>query len=50
MIVAFSNEQRPAAVEVVRSLRQHDVQVDVVPRLYELVGPNVDVHTVEGCR
>jgi exopolysaccharide biosynthesis polyprenyl glycosylphosphotransferase len=48
VIVAFSNESDRRTVEVVRSLRQQDVQVDVVPRLYELVGPRVDVHTVEG--
>ena len=30
------------------SLRDQDVIVDVVPRLYELVGPRADIHLLEG--
>jgi exopolysaccharide biosynthesis polyprenyl glycosylphosphotransferase len=48
VVVAFSNEAESATLELVRSLHELDVQVDVVPRLYELVGPRVGVHTVEG--
>ena len=33
---------------LVRSLRDRDVIVDVVPRLYELVGPRAEVHLIEG--
>jgi exopolysaccharide biosynthesis polyprenyl glycosylphosphotransferase len=29
-------------------MKDLDVQVDIVPRLFELVGPSVDVHMVEG--
>ena len=35
-------------MELVRSLRDQDVIVDVVPRLYELVGPRADIHLIEG--
>jgi exopolysaccharide biosynthesis polyprenyl glycosylphosphotransferase len=48
VIIAFSNGSDAHTAEIVRSLRGLDVQVDVVPRLYELVGPRVDLHTVEG--
>jgi exopolysaccharide biosynthesis polyprenyl glycosylphosphotransferase len=48
VIVAFSNEPEEQTLEIVRRLRDSEVQVDVVPRLYELVGPRVSVHTVEG--
>jgi exopolysaccharide biosynthesis polyprenyl glycosylphosphotransferase len=48
VVVAFSKESDQRTVDVVRQLRGLDVQVDVVPRLYELVGPRADVHTVEG--
>jgi exopolysaccharide biosynthesis polyprenyl glycosylphosphotransferase len=48
VIVAFSRDSDQRTLEAVRSLRDRDVQVDVVPRLFELVGPRVDVHTVEG--
>ena len=48
MIVAFSKAPTPTPPPIVRMLRALDVQVDIVPRLYELVGPRVDMHTVEG--
>lgn len=48
VIVAFSNEPDRETVEVLRSLRQLDIHVDLVPRLFQLVGPNVALHDVEG--
>jgi exopolysaccharide biosynthesis polyprenyl glycosylphosphotransferase len=48
VIVAFSNEDELRTLDAVRDLAQLHVQVDVVPRLYEVVGPRVDVHTLEG--
>ena len=47
VIVAFSNDADVRTLEVVRSLRDLDVQIDVVPRLFDLVGPNVEVHMIE---
>src|SRR5947207_10631178 len=29
-------------------MKDMDVQIDIVPRLFELVGPNFDMHSVEG--
>lgn len=48
VVIAFSLESTEELLELVRSLRSRNVQIDVVPRLYELVGPRVAVHTVEG--
>ncbi len=48
VIVAFSNDRHDLLVNLVRSLRELDVQIDLVPRLFEAVGPIVDVHVVEG--
>ena len=48
VIVSFSNESDAHTAAIVRELRELDVQVDVVPRLYELLGPRVDMHAVEG--
>jgi exopolysaccharide biosynthesis polyprenyl glycosylphosphotransferase len=48
VIVAFSSNADARTMELVRSLREKHVIVDVVPRLYELVGPRADVHLVEG--
>jgi exopolysaccharide biosynthesis polyprenyl glycosylphosphotransferase len=48
VIVSFSNESDEEILELVRSVRHLDVQVDVVPRLFDIVGPKVGMHTVEG--
>jgi exopolysaccharide biosynthesis polyprenyl glycosylphosphotransferase len=48
VIVAFSNESHDAMLADVRTLRQLGVQIDIVPRLFEVVGPRVAVNTVEG--
>ena len=47
VVVAFSNESPAHTAEIVRSVRDRDIQVEIVPRLYELVGPHVKVHTIE---
>ena len=48
VIVAFSREKLSETLELIRSLTDFEVHVDIVPRLFEVVGPNVDVHTLEG--
>jgi lipopolysaccharide/colanic/teichoic acid biosynthesis glycosyltransferase len=48
VIVAFSNDRHDLLVNLVRSLRELDVQIDLVPRLFEAVGPVVHMHVVEG--
>jgi exopolysaccharide biosynthesis polyprenyl glycosylphosphotransferase len=47
VIVAFSGAPERETLELIRSLRAKNVQIDIVPRLFELVGPKVDVHPVE---
>jgi exopolysaccharide biosynthesis polyprenyl glycosylphosphotransferase len=48
VIFAYSNDPQTDFLEAIRRLRDGGVQVDVVPRLFEVIGPNVDVHAVEG--
>jgi exopolysaccharide biosynthesis polyprenyl glycosylphosphotransferase len=48
VVVAFSNDAPKRTLAIVRSLSDLEVQIDIVPRLFELVNPNVTVHTVEG--
>jgi exopolysaccharide biosynthesis polyprenyl glycosylphosphotransferase len=48
VVVAFSRDREEELLQVVRALRAHDVQIDVVPRLFDIVGPNSAVHTLEG--
>jgi exopolysaccharide biosynthesis polyprenyl glycosylphosphotransferase len=48
VVIAFSNIREEDQLDLVRMLRESNVQTDVVPRLYEVVPPNVNVHGVEG--
>jgi exopolysaccharide biosynthesis polyprenyl glycosylphosphotransferase len=47
VVVAFSNESHEETLRLIGMLKRMDLQIDIVPRLYEVVGPNVNVHTVE---
>ena len=48
VILAFSRESHEQSLELIRSVKDLNIQIDVVPRLYEMVTPGVGVHTVEG--
>ena len=48
VIIAFSNDSHEETLELIRSLKDLDVQIDIVPRLFETVGPNVGMHMLEG--
>jgi exopolysaccharide biosynthesis polyprenyl glycosylphosphotransferase len=48
VIIAFSDDRHDDILALIRRLRDGGVQVDVVPRFFEVVGPRVDIHTVEG--
>lgn len=48
VVVAFSNQSHEETLSLIREIKDLDVQVDIVPRLFELVGPGAPVHTVEG--
>lgn len=48
IIVAFSNENHRSQLELVDTVRDLDVQIDLVPRLFEAMGPTVGMHYVEG--
>jgi exopolysaccharide biosynthesis polyprenyl glycosylphosphotransferase len=48
VIVAFSNDPFERTVDLVRSLHDAEVQVDVVPRLFDLISPNAEIHSLEG--
>jgi len=48
VVIAFSNDSHIDMLRLIRELKEYNVQVDIVPRLFEVIGPNVGVHTVEG--
>jgi exopolysaccharide biosynthesis polyprenyl glycosylphosphotransferase len=47
VVIAFSNERHADTLELMRSLRDLDVQIDIVPRLFEGVGPHTKLYSVE---
>ena len=47
-IIAFSNDSHEVTLELIRQLHELRVQVDIVPRLFEVIGTNVGIHTAEG--
>jgi exopolysaccharide biosynthesis polyprenyl glycosylphosphotransferase len=48
VIVAFSQHPHGETLEIIRDLNQRGVQVDVVPRLFEALGPHATMHAAEG--
>ena len=48
VIIAFSQDAPDQTLKLVFALRQCDVQVDIVPRLFEALGPKAALHTIEG--
>jgi exopolysaccharide biosynthesis polyprenyl glycosylphosphotransferase len=48
VLIAYCDDSPWDMVSLIRSLNDLDVQVDIVPRLYEIVGPSATMHAVEG--
>jgi exopolysaccharide biosynthesis polyprenyl glycosylphosphotransferase len=48
VIIAFSRDSHEEMLDLIRSLKDFEVQVDIVPRFFELVGSEVSVHALEG--
>jgi exopolysaccharide biosynthesis polyprenyl glycosylphosphotransferase len=48
VVIAFSNDTHNEILSLMRSLKDLDVQIDIVPRLFEIVSPGVSIHTIEG--
>lgn len=48
VVIAFSNDSHEETLDLIRSIKDQDVQIDIVPRLFEVIGANVGLHTAEG--
>jgi exopolysaccharide biosynthesis polyprenyl glycosylphosphotransferase len=48
VVFSFPRIDDDDAVDLMRELSDAGIQVDIVPRYYELVAPGVDIHTAEG--
>jgi len=48
VVVAFPRDSHLDLLDVIRNLKGMDVQIDIVPRFFELLGPTARLHSVEG--
>jgi exopolysaccharide biosynthesis polyprenyl glycosylphosphotransferase len=48
VVIAFADVPNARLLDIMRELRALDVQIDVLPRLFEVLTPKLDVHSVEG--
>ena len=48
VVIAFSGDSDEQTLEVIRELQDSNVQIDIVPRLFEVLGTNAQLHTIEG--
>jgi len=48
VVVAFSTDSHVDTLNVIRSMQDLRVQVDIVPRMFEVLGTNAQLHTIQG--
>jgi exopolysaccharide biosynthesis polyprenyl glycosylphosphotransferase len=48
VLIAFSEDSDDQTLEVIRELQDTNVQIDIVPRLFEVLGTSAQLHTIEG--
>jgi exopolysaccharide biosynthesis polyprenyl glycosylphosphotransferase len=48
VVFAFSNDSHEEVLANIRAIRDLDVQIDIVPRYFEVFGAGAEVHTLEG--
>jgi exopolysaccharide biosynthesis polyprenyl glycosylphosphotransferase len=48
VIVSFTRDTAKGQLAFMRTLAEHDVQIDVVPRFFQLINTSIDLHAVEG--
>ena len=48
VVVAFSNDGADETLTAVRAINDFEIQIDIVPRLFELVSPSVKIDSLEG--
>ena len=48
VVIAFSTDSHDQTLGVIRSMQGSEVQIDIVPRMFEVLGTNAQLHTIEG--
>jgi exopolysaccharide biosynthesis polyprenyl glycosylphosphotransferase len=46
--ITFSMDSHEQTLDVIRAMQDSDVQIDIVPRMFEVLGTNAQLHTIEG--
>jgi exopolysaccharide biosynthesis polyprenyl glycosylphosphotransferase len=48
VLIAFSADSHEQTLEVIRAVQEAYVQIDIVPRMFEVLGSSAQLHTIEG--
>ena len=48
VVIAFSTDSHKQTLDVIRKLQGSAIQIDIVPRMFEVLGTNAQLHTIEG--
>jgi exopolysaccharide biosynthesis polyprenyl glycosylphosphotransferase len=48
VMIAFPAESHEQTLEAIRAVQDSPVQIDIVPRMFEALGTNARLHTIEG--
>jgi exopolysaccharide biosynthesis polyprenyl glycosylphosphotransferase len=48
VVIAFSADSHEETLDVIRQLQDQRVQVDIVPRMFEVLGTSAQLHAIEG--
>jgi exopolysaccharide biosynthesis polyprenyl glycosylphosphotransferase len=48
VIVAFTQDPLEHSLDLIRTINKLGVQVDIVPRFFDVLGPRADAHSIEG--
>jgi exopolysaccharide biosynthesis polyprenyl glycosylphosphotransferase len=48
VVIAFSQDSHEETMDLIRTLKDHPVRIDIVPRLFDVIPPRLTSHTVEG--
>jgi exopolysaccharide biosynthesis polyprenyl glycosylphosphotransferase len=46
--IAFSTDSHDQTLQVIRAMQDTEAQIDIVPRMFEVLGTNAQLHTIEG--
>lgn len=48
VVIAFTDEDHDETLDLIRELGRQGIQIDIVPRMFEILGARASLHSVEG--